>query len=287
MKTALMKNRDKKEKGKAADSDAPKWRNKQRVLLLSSRGVGHRHRHLMTDMLGLMPHTKKDSKLDTKDHLNVLNEVCELQGCNNCVFLEVRKKRDLYLWMAKTPMGPTMKFQMQNLHTMDELNMTGNCLKGSRPLLSFDKQFDSAPHYQVMKEMFTHIFGVPKGHVKSKPFHDHVYSFYIADNRIWFRNWQIVYPDEKSTEPPQLVEIGPRFVLNPIKIFEGSFEGAVIYENPHYVSPAKLQATKNLEKAGRYAARLHDQKDRRTRVAEAEDAVELSEDELDGVFATE
>lgn len=24
------------------------------------------------------------------------------------------------------------------VHTMDELKMTGNCLKGSRPLLSFD-----------------------------------------------------------------------------------------------------------------------------------------------------
>ena len=34
--------------------------------------------------------------------------------------------------------------------------------------------------------------------------------------------------------PPQmsLVEIGPRFVLTPIRIFEGAFGGATVYSNP-------------------------------------------------------
>ena len=31
--------------------------------------------------------------------------------------------------------------------------------------------------------------------------------------------------------------IGPRFVLNLIKIFEGSFGGATLYENPSYITP--------------------------------------------------
>ncbi len=30
---------------------------------------------------------------------------------------------------------------------------------------------------------------------------------------------------------------GPRFVLNLIKVFEGSFGGATLYENPSYVTP--------------------------------------------------
>ena len=30
---------------------------------------------------------------------------------------------------------------------------------------------------------------------------------------------------------------GPRFVLQLIKIFEGSFGGPTLYENPHYVTP--------------------------------------------------
>lgn len=45
----------------------------------------------------------------------------------------------------------------QNVHTMDELKLTGNHLKGSRPVLSFDGAFDQEPHLQLMKEMFTQV----------------------------------------------------------------------------------------------------------------------------------
>jgi ribosome biogenesis protein BRX1 len=55
-----------KGKRKADDMDVedevqqPKQkRNKQRVLLLSSRGVTHRMRHLMNDLEALLPHVKK------------------------------------------------------------------------------------------------------------------------------------------------------------------------------------------------------------------------------------
>ena len=75
---------------------------------------------------------------------------------------------------------------------MAELKMTGNSLKGSRPLLSFDANFNSEPHYQLMKEMFIQIFNTPKGHPKSKPFFDHVFSFTVADDKIWFRSYQIL-----------------------------------------------------------------------------------------------
>ena len=34
-----------------------------------------------------------------------------------------------------------------------------------------------------------------------------------------------------------LNEIGPRFTLNLIKIFDGSFGGPIIYSNPDYVTP--------------------------------------------------
>lgn len=43
---------------------------------------------------------------------------------------------------------------------------------------------------------------------------------------------------EKDPEQPNgpsqmsLVEIGPRFVMTPIKIFEGAFNGATVYSNP-------------------------------------------------------
>ena len=42
---------------------------------------------------------------------------------------------------------------------MDELKMTGNCLKGSRPIVVFDKQFDDAPHWKVIKEVLMNVSG--------------------------------------------------------------------------------------------------------------------------------
>lgn len=38
---------------------AKKIKNRQRVLLLSSRGITHRMRHLMNDLEVLLPHIKK------------------------------------------------------------------------------------------------------------------------------------------------------------------------------------------------------------------------------------
>ena len=38
------------------------WKNKQRTLVLSSRGVTQRHRHLMLDIFNFMPHAKKEVK---------------------------------------------------------------------------------------------------------------------------------------------------------------------------------------------------------------------------------
>jgi hypothetical protein len=40
---------------------------------------------------------------------------------------------------------------------MDELKMTGNCLRGSRPFLSFDKSFDEQDHTKLIKQLFTQV----------------------------------------------------------------------------------------------------------------------------------
>ncbi|KAF9975927.1 Ribosome biogenesis protein brx1 [Actinomortierella ambigua] len=255
--------------------EKPTFKNKQRVMLLSSRGIISRHRHLLSDLEALMPQSKKDAKLDSKSKLHVLNELAELNNCNNCIFFEVRKRQDLYMWIAKTPNGPSMKFHIQNIHTMEELKMTGNCLKGSRHILSFDKNFDSNPHWQLTKELFTQVFGVPKTSRRIKPFIDHVISFSIVDNRIWFRNYQIT---EKPLEHRsvtdktdlQLVEIGPRFVMNPIRIFDGSFGGQTVFENPEFISPNVVRANLRRDKATKYKARMEalEQRDVKMRKAE-------------------
>ncbi|XP_045764968.1 ribosome biogenesis protein BRX1 homolog isoform X2 [Maniola jurtina] len=227
-----------------------KWINRQRVLVFAARGINHRHRHLMEDIKRLMPHHKSESKMERSKNLYVVNEISEMKNCNKCILFEGRKMRDLYLWLSNIPNGPSAKFLIENIYTMGELKMTGNCLKGSRPLLSFDPQFTKYAHYSLLKELLVQIFGVPKHHPKSQPFFDHVYTFMILDNRIWFRNYQIL------SEDGALAEIGPRFVLNPVKIFSGSFGGSTLWENPKYVSPAKLRQAYSKKAANKYERRI-------------------------------
>mmetsp|Transcript_5631 Transcript_5631/g.9803 ORF Transcript_5631/g.9803 Transcript_5631/m.9803 type:complete len:307 (-) Transcript_5631:491-1411(-) len=236
------------------------FKNKEKVLILSTRGITFRYRHLMTDITALIPHSKKDSKLDTKNDRNILNEVADMKSCSSVLFFEVRKKQDLYLWMAKTPDGPSAKFHVANVHTMAEMKLTGNHLKGSRPVLSFHKVFDEQPHLQLLKEMFTHVFATPKRHHKSKPFFDHVLSFTVADGRVWFRNYQVVVPlDKKKVDPESvtLVEVGPRFCLNPVRIFDKSFGGRTLYENPNYVSPNAVRSSAKRQQAGKYVGKVN------------------------------
>ena len=157
-----------------------------------------------------------DSKLDSKNHLNLLPELADLHSCNNTLYFEARRHEDLYLWAAKTPNGPSIKLHVQNVHTMDELKMTGNCLKGSRGILSFDAAFEETEWGRLTKELFTHvsvallvmvvdgvshcwmlglgttqIFGVPPQARRAKPFIDHVLTFSLLDSKIWFRNFQV------------------------------------------------------------------------------------------------
>lgn len=208
----------------------------------------------------MLPHAKKDSKFDSKSKLFLLNELSDLYNCNNVLYFESRKHQDLYMYLAKAPNGPTAKFHIQNMHTMAELNFTGNCLKGSRPILSFASEFDSTPHYRLVKELLVQIFGVPKSSRKTKPFVDHVLALSILDGKIWFRNYQISEnidttstnkveeegADDKGKKSKKLavslVEIGPRFVMTLISVIEGSFSGPLIYENKEFISPNAVRS---------------------------------------------
>jgi len=223
------------------------WKNKQKVLIFCSRGVSFKGRHLIDDFMNLMPHAKKDTKFDKKAKLTIANEMCEMRTCNKCIYLEGRKKKDLYMWLSNAPNGPSALFNVQNLNTMEELKFMGNCLKSSRPVLSFDKKFDSEPHMQLLKELFTQVFGTPRYHPKSQPFHDHVLNFTYLNGRVWFRNYQF---DENK--PGELVEIGPRFSLVCNKIFSGSFGGPVLYINDDYVSPNTVRRQQRQATSGKY-----------------------------------
>ena len=44
----------------------------------------------MQDILSLLPHAKKDSKVESKQSKgNALNELLELRSCSSCLFFEV------------------------------------------------------------------------------------------------------------------------------------------------------------------------------------------------------
>ncbi|KAE8341206.1 hypothetical protein BDV24DRAFT_132555 [Aspergillus arachidicola] len=272
---------------------------KTRVLMLTSRGVTSRHRHLLADLAGLLPHTHKESKLDTKKKTAgynlLLNDLADLHSCNVIFFLEARKRgQDLYLWLARPPNGPTLKFHVNNLHTMGELNagFSGNCLKGGRGVVVFDRSFDeqgpvmSQPGNEyrgLVREMLRGVFSVPKRGVKGmKPFIDRIIGVFGVDGKIWIRVYEIRESEaggkkksedgEEAVKPvpkgkdglPEisLVEVGPRFVLTPIVILEGSFGGPVIYENKEYVSPNQVRHDIRISKAARHAKRRDMQTDR-------------------------
>ena len=114
---------------RAADT-TPAWHNKEKVLLLSSRGITHRyiqrvplsmlmilltckscirpdrlptplrcrHRHLMLDLMQLLPHCKKDAKLDTKTDKGVISEVADMKVCKPAASCD----------LAVTPDGPAL-----------------------------------------------------------------------------------------------------------------------------------------------------------------------------------
>lgn len=54
----------------------------------------------------------------------------------------------------------------------------------------------------------------------------------------------------------ELMEIGPRFVLNPIRIFLGSFGGPTLWKNTQYVSPNEARIMLKKQQAKQRAERL-------------------------------
>ena len=216
--------------------------------------------------------------MDTKssgDYKAALNALAELHSCNHVFFLEARKHgEDLYLWLAKSPNGPTVKFSVTNIHTTAELGFGGNCLKGGRGLVVFDKSFDDSQlagtqsHKVLIRELLRGLFCVPEQGVRGmKPFVDRVTGVFVLDDKIWIRAYEIREPEQhtgrkdgKGSVDLSLVEIGPRFVLTPIVVLEGSFGGPVLYENRQFVSPNQVRSQVRLGKARRHAERIDDRK---------------------------
>jgi ribosome biogenesis protein BRX1 len=132
-----------------------------------------------------------------------------------------------------------------------------------------------------------------------------VFLFFFI-SQIWVRNYQILEQAPSNAKEAQdmkkklsvagggggggsgghgvvstsLVEIGPRFVLNPIRIFRGSFGGQTLYRNPHYISPNTSRSLARKVKGQAYEQRKLSQSLRQKRKAE----IVLPEDPLASVF---
>lgn len=120
----------------------------------------------MEDLFDMMPHSRKESKLEKKTFKDDIDDLCFSHTCTNSVFLEARRRKDIYMWLNQYQDGPSAKFHITNVSATGELKMTGNSLKGSRPMLSFDNAFSPKPgdknrHLMLIKEMLIHSFGTP------------------------------------------------------------------------------------------------------------------------------
>jgi len=221
------------------------WINKTRILIVASRGVSHQERHLVNDLISLIPNSKKECKIERDIASEELNNICYMHSCKFCIYFEHRK-RELVMWMFRSPGGPLAKFSVTNIHALNEIKLIGNCIKYSRPLLSFDKSFKESPHLLLLKELFTQCFNSPRGHPKTRPFYDHQICFYNINNQIFIRVYQILneikekFTNQDQESKIQLLEIGPRFSLKLIRIFADSLGGKTLYLNKNYVAPGVI-----------------------------------------------
>jgi ribosome biogenesis protein BRX1 len=111
-------------------------------------------------------------------------------------------------------------------------------------------------------------------------------SFSILDNKIWIRNYQIVLGSlaeegvKKHEAPISLVEIGPRFVLEIMRIFDGAFGGSTLYENPDFITPNNQRRLLKGKTVIKHQKRLQSKMERTKKLENAR----MEQDPLDDVF---
>ena len=205
-----------------------------RTLVLGTRGIKARHRHLLRDLLQLLPHGKLGSKLATDDGLGGVLELCEDGECGAALLLDARDPRRLYMWAANCPDGPSAMFQVANIHTVAELKLEARRVSGARNVLVFDRSFETTAERRVLKALLTRAFAVPRDQAAAaeQPAR-HSISFSWLDGRIWMRVYRI---ETNVVGALDVAEIGPRLVLLPTRIIASGFGGAILQERP----PVKL-----------------------------------------------
>jgi ribosome biogenesis protein BRX1 len=194
-----------------------------KTALIGSRGMGSTCRRFLKDLSVLLPHSKRESKYEYKGrNFGGLVEVCELSNCTHSIFVQ-ESKSATYMHVASIS-GPSVKYELRDICTLEDQIFDGNCSKYSRPLLLFSPHFWTTPEGETQRVVLSKAFGSPLNHRKVRPFFDRIFYFYHSDQGILFRNYEIL--SDFSAK-----EIGPRFMLYPLLTQEGPNMGRVLWKS--------------------------------------------------------
>jgi ribosome biogenesis protein BRX1 len=216
---------------------------KDTLLVCATRGLKVQHRHLLRDLQRLLPHGRPSAKLGTNDGLTAAATLCEDADADSALLLDARDPHRLFMWAAGCPDGPSAMFRVHNVHTVAELQFEARRCAGVRNLLAFDKGFGASAELRVLRALLTRVFAVPRAAVAEQAAGvrriKHTLTFSLVDGRIWVRCFRI----EEESRPGlglDVAEIGPRFVLQPVRIIAGGFGGAIIATSAHRGEVAEL-----------------------------------------------
>ena len=214
-----------------------------RPLLVGNKGMVHSVAEILDDCVKLIPHAKKDNRLPMDD-IVALDEIAQDAFCDTVCLFQTMHKIEPYLWIADAKNGPSICFFIEEGKSMYDLAYVGNALKGSRPLCIFDKAFEQNDVLKLSKILLSRMFEVPHGDKHAKPFVDRTMSFFVEDDKIVIRHYQVQWE-----EPPVLVEIGPRITLIPVFILAGVMKGPKIWKHATWESPYARKKEEKFEKA--------------------------------------
>lgn len=213
------------------------------LVVMVQRGITPRQRHLVRDLGALLPRATFGDKLPRCVSTESLLDACFVaEGGMRALFLPARFEDEMWLWLARLPRGPSVRFQVINIHTNAECNFLHALRRVRHPcLLSFDAAFDGAPHLRLIRELLRATFTSPAGApaaeaapgvagLASSGFQT-VVAFSFVDERVWLRSYDIVLgEDERGCA--ELRERGPRLVLTPQRVLTNVLQGAQLWVGP-------------------------------------------------------
>lgn len=180
-------------------------------VILSTRGATAKIRHLMKDISKLVK-VEEEQKWDMGKDYGELKNLIEINECDSMLFFRSTRRSD-DLWVGVLN-GMSVLFRMHNVFTVKDCNFPVNSFRDCGYVLMFSKEFDEIEHLRCAKNVIDHVF-------QSNEIKDKALCFFYLDGFIWVRCYKI---------GKKLEEIGPRFVLEVLKVFEKCFEGKVLYK---------------------------------------------------------